>query len=54
MGSHDHKNVLIKNGDGNVESFVRFVKLFFEKTTTPLSTALVAYPGHFILLNVYA
>lgn len=55
MGSHDSRNVLMENGDGNVESVVRFVQLLSDKRGTKLkSRALAAYSVHIILLSVSA
>lgn len=41
----------VENGDGNEDSYVRFVQVFSEKKATALKrTALVVCPVHIILL----
>lgn len=52
-GPLDCKTLRIDKSNGNVESFVGFIQLIFEKTATTMrSTALLAYPAHVILLSL--
>lgn len=46
-GRSNRENVCIEKKDGHVESFVRYVQLYSDKTLTTLkNTTLVAYPNH--------